>query len=372
MARVYQDKDRRRGTRKPWMIDYVGVDGKRHRDVTTATNRLQAEALLRQKLDEITKAQILGLSNEKGLSGMSFAKFVKEEYIPFVEKTLRPTTARFYRVTLQKFIPVIGQKKIASIASSDIQRCIDQALMWGSQRDESQRLKPGTINSYRTIISCALEQAKVRGYVQKNAAREVPYLKADNKRDRWLRPHETDRLLHFLPDWVRPLAQIALNTGMRVSEVCDMKWANLDFDQRQIRIPHGKNHQTRYVPMNLIVIAAVENARPFVGPGGNSPYVFANSDHDGKPYTISGVGKAFKRACRKAGIDGATFHTLRHTFVSILVQRGVPERVIRRIVGHSSSQMTDRYAHLAPENMKDAIDLLTARDKAENASRQAR
>jgi integrase len=67
---------------------------------------------------------------------------------------------------------------------------------------------------------------------------------------------------------------------------------------------------------------------------------------------------AFMHACRKVGISDFRFHDLRHTFASLLVQRGVDLYRVQRLLGHRDARMTQRYAHLSPENLKEAVTVL--------------
>jgi site-specific recombinase XerD len=70
------------------------------------------------------------------------------------------------------------------------------------------------------------------------------------------------------------------------------------------------------------------------------------------------VRTVFKKACRKASIHDFRFHDLRHTFASSLVQRGVDLYRVQRLLGHRNAKMTERYAHLAPENLREAVRVL--------------
>jgi integrase len=85
-----------------------------------------------------------------------------------------------------------------------------------------------------------------------------------------------------------------------------------------------------------------------------SPWVFAHKD--GKQ--IVDVKTSFKTACRKAGIEGFRIHDLRHTCAAWLVSAGVGLTEVRDLLGHTTVKMTERYAHLAPENVRAAVALL--------------
>ena len=62
-----------------------------------------------------------------------------------------------------------------------------------------------------------------------------------------------------------------------------------------------------------------------------------------------------RSACRRVGLEGVTFHTLRHTCASWLVMEGVPLFEVSKLLRHASIQMTERYAHLAPDHLRDAV-----------------
>jgi len=78
--------------------------------------------------------------------------------------------------------------------------------------------------------------------------------------------------------------------------------------------------------------------------------------YKGKP--IGSIRKAFNNACRRAGIKNLRFHDLRHTFATRLVLAGVDLATVSKLLGHSSIQMTMRYAHPTPEALKNAVNKL--------------
>ena len=89
---------------------------------------------------------------------------------------------------------------------------------------------------------------------------------------------------------------------------------------------------------------------------GQSPYVFPNPD-TGKPLTT--VKRAFKSACRRAGIEGLLFHDMRHTFGTRLIQSGVDIETVRDLMGHHSISVTQRYLHTNEKRRRDAVESLS-------------
>jgi len=93
-----------------------------------------------------------------------------------------------------------------------------------------------------------------------------------------------------------------------------------------------------------------------------SPYVFSNPRTASDPVAKGrwkDVAHAFGRVADGAGLGDVTFHTLRHTFASRLVQGGATMKALQELLGHGSMQMTMRYAHLGPNNLRDAVAILS-------------
>ena len=88
-------------------------------------------------------------------------------------------------------------------------------------------------------------------------------------------------------------------------------------------------------------------------PATGSPDMGGNIEHT--PYRVTSVGHAFTKATERAKLDGVTFHTLRHTCVSRLINSGKPEQKIGRMIGHSTTSMTDRYTHLRPGDLRELV-----------------
>ena len=154
------------------------------------------------------------------------------------------------------------------------------------------------------------------------------------------------RLLAEASEDLQPALIIALNTGMRKSEILSLRWKHADFVKGFIHIADSKSGRSRDIPMNGLVfetLHAMDRQREFV---------FENRET--KARTID-VKTAFKGACRRAEIKGLRFHDLRHTAASRMVEAGIDLVTVSRILGHSSIQMTMRYAHPTPENMRLAV-----------------
>ena len=79
---------------------------------------------------------------------------------------------------------------------------------------------------------------------------------------------------------------------------------------------------------------------------------------EGQPHSPDMITTAFRRACKRAGIDNFRFHDLRHDFASNLVQKGNDLYVVQNLLGQKDGRMTQRYAHLKLDNLRDAVNSL--------------
>jgi integrase/recombinase XerD len=141
---------------------------------------------------------------------------------------------------------------------------------------------------------------------------------------------------------------MAVATGLRSAELLTLKWSQVDLDRRELRLEETKSKRPRIVPLSDRAVAIFVATR-YLDRG---PFVFTNPV-TGRPYrNLCG---SFHAACRRAGIADFRFHDLRHTFASWAVQNGMDLYRLSRILGHSTLQMTTRYAHLATDQLHEAV-----------------
>jgi integrase len=191
------------------------------------------------------------------------------------------------------------------------------------------------------------------GLVADNPVRKVKFFsEADNLKERILSHEEEGHLLVAAPAHLRPILVIALNTGMRWSEIVNLEWKRVDLESRLIRVVKTKSGKPRLININEPVMEELMKLR--AGANG-SPLVLPNSG-TGKPY--ASLYRCFLKACEKAGITGLRFHDLRHTFATRLIQAGVDIETVRSLLGHYSIVMTQRYTHSGNETKQRAVDLL--------------
>lgn len=176
----------------------------------------------------------------------------------------------------------------------------------------------------------------------------------EQSRTRYLLEDELPLLFTELHGDLRDITLVALNTGMRISEILTLKWVNLDFTKGSITLAKTKNGDPRIIPMNTVV-AIVLSLRQR-----SSEWVFENRSNKGrcKGRPITTIRKGFGNALNRAGIEGFRFHDIRHTFATYLTMEGVDEITRAEILGHRKYTMTSRYSHSTWEKKVEAMQIM--------------
>ncbi len=174
----------------------------------------------------------------------------------------------------------------------------------------------------------------------------------------------------LLADSAEPLAHLmilaAVRTGMRLGELCGLSWEDIDFKSGNITVRHSfvrgemnspKSNKIRYIPLTTDLSLALRGAAKPRG------LVFQTN---GKPITGYAASEMLGRACIRVGIRHIGWHKLRHTFASRLVAGGANMHSVQMLLGHSTMQMTERYVHLAPSSLRQAMAVLEPRSNLES------
>jgi integrase len=210
-------------------------------------------------------------------------------------------------------------------------------------------VSPASCNRELACLKTLFNKAVEWGRLEASPAVKVKKLKENNTRERILSSAEAGRLIECASPELRPVLIIALNTGMRKSEILGLRWQDVDFVRGFILIGDSKSGKSRKLPMNKTVFEALRGIQR------RSDYVFFNPETETH---IKGVTRLFAAALKTAEIRGVRLHDLRHTAATKMVEAGVDLVTVSKILGHSSIQMTMRYAYPTPENMRMAVSRL--------------
>lgn len=221
-------------------------------------------------------------------------------------------------------------------------------------------VSPRTINYELITMSHAFNLAiREWGLVDQNPVIKVKKDRVSNNIERWLSLEEEARLLKESPKWLQDIILFAIHTGLRQSEILDLKWSHVDMKRRTVTISEQKNRCIDTLPLNETAMKVLrERHSPELPLDG---YVFPNTLGDRKGNRL--LLKAFYVALEKADISNFRFHDLRHTFATRLIRKGADLYTVQKLGRWKTVTMVQRYAHHHTESLRSAIEMIDDLEK---------
>jgi integrase len=280
----------------------------------------------------------------------TISEFYRDTYLPYLKSYRRNMQSDLSFIT-NHLLPLFGKKHLDEIKQQDV--------INAQQSMRNAGYAPGTANKYvvqiRYMYNVAKEN-KIPGSEHNPAAGVKQY--QVNGRERFLTQEETRRLIAAVGKsnnrQLKYIIPLLLMLGCRKSELLNAKWENFDREKCIWTIPLSKSGKLRYVPLSQAVLALLDKLPRW----SSCPYLIPNP-HTGLPFTD--IHEPWHTACKRAGLKDVRIHDLRHTFASNLVNAGHSLFVVSKALGHSTTRMSERYAHLSDET------LLAAANSAANA-----
>jgi integrase len=327
-----------------WFLDYTDHTGKQIRAATASRTRKDALRILRARLGELARAEAAGL-HPLALS-MTLGKFLDQIYYPHARATLRSSTVRSYVAYGPLLKAHFGDKLLSAVSRGDVLR-LQAALLRGKKT-----LAPATINRVVSFVRTVLYEAVQREHIDRNPAARLKMLPEENTRFRVLSTAEERRLLENAPPWLGSTIRLALLTGLRQGEILRLRKQDVDRERRMIHVsPEAKNHHSRLVPFPESLESLLDKLLGEEDPPDR--FVFARPD--GKAFGRCKIVNGFTKLVQRTGVHDCTFHDLRRTYASRLVNRGVSLPVIAKLLGHGATYVTERYAHVAEGALAAAV-----------------
>lgn len=322
MASIYLRK-------KKWWISYY-VDGKLRQHSLKVTDKKRALHLKKLKEIEI----------EQGTAKLPSTKRVDEFFEEYKEYSKANKNISTYKGELGNLTAFVNycSPYIKDITPGTIQKFLISI---------SSYCNVVTRNNYLKHIKTFLNYAMQCQYIFQNPANSVKKFKEEKRIPRFLNDEEIERLIEAADgNHLYPMIITALYTGMRIGELINLKWQNINLKDNIITLPSSmvKNKKFRIIPLNnglKGILTASKNG---------SQFCFT---YKGKPY-VQPPQRAFRGIIKRAGIKNAGWHTLRKTFASHLVMKGISLYKVSKWLGHSDPKLTaDVYAHLVPRTDED-------------------
>jgi len=265
-------------------------------------------------------------------------------------------------------VPLLGSKKLTEINKQDLQRFMNDIVAGKTATDE--RTGPrgraivkggkGAANRALAVVSALFNYAIDAGICDKNPTIGIKKFRL-KRHDRYLTLDELERLGASL-DYAEnsgqsPFAIAAIRflllTGCRSGEALNLQWEWIDYEHRLAKLPDSKTGQ-RVLLLGEGAIALLNRLECVKG----SPLVFPSSKGGTTPISIQ---KVWRGVRAEAQMDDLRLHDLRHNFASSAVSSGQSLYIVSKLLGHTQVQTTQRYAHLAPNPMREAADEVSNR-----------
>lgn len=310
---------------------YVFVDGVRHAKSTGTKNRRRAEQIDQNHKEELNLVrQGIAEPHPEMTFGELAARFI-------AEASPKP----FHLDRLKVLLPYWSETPIGRISKA-------HAREYRAYRHETKKkLSDTTINRDLECLRHMLFWAVDEGILITNPLSRVLMIRERRKPRLMVTVTEEDRLLDAAAPHLRSIIIAALDAGMRRGEILTQRWEHVDFTRKVLYVSHSKTAggEAREVPLTERFFADLDARRKPEG------IVFT---FDKQP--ISRIKTAWKGALRRAGLRYFTFHTLRHTFNTRLLEAGVMQEIRKSLMGHSSGEdVNSIYTHVELPAKREAI-----------------
>jgi len=257
----------------------------------------------------------------------------------------RPKTVQLYRQSLNNFLRITGDRSLSRVTPLAIEKFKSGRVL---------EVSPVTVNIELKTLRAAFAEAVRLKLISENPFEGTKRVLVPEKEAAFLTKPELLRLVARIDDiGIRNIVLFAFFTMMRRGELTHLRWSQVDLERKIIHIRSSgefrvKGGRYRWTPMSDWVYNYLRNAPR------TSEFVFTGPN--GLPYDGGYLSHRFKRYVTKAGLPRTIhFHSLRHSGVSWLINRGVPAPFVQKIAGHSSLAVTGIYTHLEDANLTSAI-----------------
>ena len=250
-------------------------------------------------------------------------------------KAYSPSTVRTYRGELMAFLQVLGKHSAKELSTEDVKRYLLKCMKEG--------LSENTMHSRINALKFYYEQALGR----EKFFLDIPRPKKPSQLPKVLGEQEIRRLFNAVTNKKhKAILFTAYSAGLRVSEVVNLKLRDVDSDRMQLFVERAKGKKDRLVTLSPVLLdvlrAYLKEQTPKPG-----VYLFEGAEASGIPYSARSAQKIFQMARMKAGIlKEVSFHSLRHSFATHVLEKGIDIRYIKELLGHFNIKTTERYLHV--------------------------
>lgn len=256
-----------------------------------------------------------------------------EAFLAWGVSNYSPASMYMYRAYLKQFERLVGDPLLTEISP------------YHADRYKQIRLKsvsPASVHIEMRTLKAALNVALRWKLIQENPFKAVSLPKVPQKAPLHFTREDFEKILdHLEHGWMKDLVILALMTGLRRGELMALESKDVDLERRLLFVRNKESFKTktgkeRILPLNGIAVEILQRRTAELGGGKLFPFTANYAYHK------------FYRACKLAGVPHTRFHSLRHTFATWLVERGISIREVQKLLGHSRITTTEIYEHALP------------------------
>ena len=310
------------------------------------------------------------------LSSQSSVAAYLDEWLALQRSRLQPSTWESYRIHVECYlVPALGETLLAELTTAQLTTFYARLQQAGGRLGQPLSLR--SVRYCHGVLHKALADAVRLDLLARNVAANamLPRIEVPGKERDELRTWTADQLRDFLEHTIRsplhPLWLVAATTGLRRGELLGLRWDDVHLDagrldvrralsvvKKQAQLKQPKTSRCRSLQLDAVTVDALRHHRQRA-PASDWNLVF--TEPDGRHLDPMQVTHAFRVAVRGAPVPRLTLHGLRHTHASLLLQAGVPVKVVSERLGHATISLTlDIYAHVLPTMDADAADRFSA------------
>ena len=279
-------------------------------------------------------------------------EFWKHQYFSWIKENKKSWDIDNYNYRCH-LKPAFGNKSLDSISPFDIEKLV--LTLKKKKNKQGTPLSPTTIKHQLILLTRIFNVAEQWGvYSGQNPCNKVKKPKINNQVNEYLNSDELSRLLEVLKTWENKIQAsivlFSLYTGIRPKELFKLEWRDIDYEKNTVTLRDPKGVLDQMLPLSPKAVKVLKD----VPKEYDTPFIF---------YSVSGkqrktIRHGWKQIKELAGIHQSfRYYDLRHNFASYLVSSGESLYTVQKLLCHKDSKTTQRYAHLADEALRDAVNL---------------
>lgn len=294
--------------------------------------------------------------NDSSFANITLSEFFDQHYYPHASMTRRRP-----KIAAQTF----DKHMRASLGHLQFEQ-LDNLVLDAWVRDHiKRRYQPGTINKHIFLLNRLLNMAKHWGFIDHNRFenRLIKRLPLGDYKQRFLSTDEIAAVLRSAEQDQHPfihcIIKLLVLTGARSGEARLARWCDVDLHKRIWTVPVSKNGRARRIVLSGSAVELFHVIRSrndiFHISAKQQDYVFQNPRFH-RPYNCFFT--AWERIRQRAELPNVRIHDLRHTYASLLINRGASLYEVQKLLGHYHISMTERYAHLLPNTLSERVEIV--------------